>query len=506
MMKRCPDTCNTVRSLISVLAALLLAGCQSLYFQTAGPAPGEAIRYSLRDLPFREYWTGIVFNGEKIGFTRFRLAPLDEEDDRYEILSEASFILRFLGIEKKVHLKARDVVNTRLELLALDYDYRIDGSQLVISGHRTEGMLAVTVTRGGEPSHSRFEAGEPLHPASVIALYPVVHGLSAGREYRYRVYDGQLQTIAEVVQRVEGYESSRFFAGNAFKLATSMHGQRTTTWIDHSGRPVFELALRGVMISALEEEAAARRYVALAALNRQETLIEFSLIRVDTAISDPRNVAFMKAAISGLDRMPPDGAGQRCDKRRREIECEIVAAGMQPAAQAIYTDASHASRYLEPSPTVQSMHASIRAVAAEIAAGATEPAELVRRIVAWMDSNIEKTPHDVFSALDVLQQRKAECQGHAYLYTALARALGIPTRVVSGLVYSEQLKGFLFHSWAESLVDGRWLAVDPTFGQTSADATHIKLLEGEALSDLLPLTNWVGRLNIRILALRHAEQ
>jgi transglutaminase-like putative cysteine protease len=120
-----------------------------------------------------------------------------------------------------------------------------------------------------------------------------------------------------------------------------------------------------------------------------------------------------------------------------------------------------------------------------------------------MDGNIEKAPLDVFSALDVLERRKAECQGHAYLYTALARAAGIPTRVLNGLVYSQELGGFLFHSWAESLVDATWRAVDPTFGQLAADATHIKLLEGERLADLMPLLDWVGKLRIRVLSFEH---
>jgi len=100
-------------------------------------------------------------------------------------------------------------------------------------------------------------------------------------------------------------------------------------------------------------------------------------------------------------------------------------------------------------------------------------------------------------------QRKAECQGHAYLYTALARAAGVPTRMVNGLVYSEEFRGFLYHSWAESLVGDDWRVVDPTFGQAAADATHIKLVEGENLADLIPLTEWVGKVKIRVLDVEH---
>ena len=127
--------------------------------------------------------------------------------------------------------------------------------------------------------------------------------------------------------------------------------------------------------------------------------------------------------------------------------------------------------------------------------------EIINRLVGWIQANIQKSPVDVFSALDVLETKKAECQGHAYLYTAFARALGIPTRVVNGLAYSEELKGFLYHSWNESLIGGTWLSVDPTFGQVGVDATHIKLLEGESTAELMPLVDIVGRIRATILSL-----
>jgi transglutaminase-like putative cysteine protease len=48
---------------------------------------------------------------------------------------------------------------------------------------------------------------------------------------------------------------------------------------------------------------------------------------------------------------------------------------------------------------------------------------------------------------------------------ALARSLGIPTRVVNGIVYSDDYAGFYYHTWAESLLDSGWIAIDPTFGR-----------------------------------------
>jgi transglutaminase-like putative cysteine protease len=114
-----------------------------------------------------------------------------------------------------------------------------------------------------------------------------------------------------------------------------------------------------------------------------------------------------------------------------------------------------------------------------------------------MDANIAKEAVDAFSAVDVLRNRKAECQGHAYLFAALARAAGIPTRIVNGLVYSEAHAGFLFHTWNEAWIAGRgWRPVDATFGQPHADATHVKLVEGETPGELVPLAGLVGRVRI----------
>jgi transglutaminase-like putative cysteine protease len=71
----------------------------------------------------------------------------------------------------------------------------------------------------------------------------------------------------------------------------------------------------------------------------------------------------------------------------------------------------------------------------------------------------------------------------------------MPARIVNGLAYSEAHGGFLYHSWNETWIAGRgWQPVDATFGQPRADATHLKLLEGETVGELAPLVSLVGRL------------
>ncbi|HYS91083.1 MAG TPA: transglutaminase-like domain-containing protein, partial [Bradyrhizobium sp.] len=185
---------------------------------------------------------------------------------------------------------------------------------------------------------------------------------------------------------------------------------------------------------------------------------------------------------------------QRCRAAGDEVVCEIDAARSAGGGSA---DAD-----LRPSATVQSRDPTIRALAKTITARSETVPEKIGAALAWLEQNISKEPVDAFSALDVLDARRGECQGHAYLYAALMRSLGVPTRVVNGLVYSAEHGGFLYHTWAESLVEGSWRAVDPTFNQTRADATHIALVRGESLAELVPLVDWVGNTRIRVIEAR----
>jgi transglutaminase-like putative cysteine protease len=105
-----------------------------------------------------------------------------------------------------------------------------------------------------------------------------------------------------------------------------------------------------------------------------------------------------------------------------------------------------------------------------------EPAEIVRLLTQWVSDSVARTsqPGDP-GAIAILKTKSGDASGHAQLFTALARSLDIPTRVVSGAV---RIDGrFYFHTWAEVFLRD-WVAVDPTFGQFPADAGHIRLAIG----------------------------
>ena len=92
-----------------------------------------------------------------------------------------------------------------------------------------------------------------------------------------------------------------------------------------------------------------------------------------------------------------------------------------------------------------------------------------------------------------------DCNEHAVLFAALARAAGIPTRIEAGLVY---LNGrFYYHAWNAVYLD-RWVTVDALMNQFPADATHIRFTVG-GLDRQMDLMGAIGNVNLEIVDIRY---
>jgi hypothetical protein len=485
-----------MRALLAALALALLGACAGgEYFRDAGTPPAARPR-ALADLPWREIWTGIVFNGRKVGFSRLALRPDARDPGLWDIETESAMRLRFLGVDKKVNLRALDRVRADLALHSFRYEYDLDGSRLLVEGERDGGALVVRTENAGVRGERRLAMPEPALPASALGLLPVLRGLRVGETAQASVFVGEGQELARAELRVEGYERSTLFEGAALHVRTTLLGLESETWIDAQGRPLLERALHGVMIAALEDPAHARAYLVEASLNKDESLLDFSLLR-SPPVAEPRRAAALSIALQGVPATlaVPASGGQRCARRGELLECRIDRRAPQAAA-----GAAPPARYLEPTLAAPSNEQRFVELARSVAGDAVGAQAQVARLLAWIDANIAKEAVDGFSAVDVLRERRAECQGHAYLFAALARALGLPARVMNGLVYSPQHGGFLYHTWNEVWIEGAgWRPVDATFGQPLADATHLALAEGETAAELAPLAAMVGRARVAAL-------
>jgi hypothetical protein len=100
-----------------------------------------------------------------------------------------------------------------------------------------------------------------------------------------------------------------------------------------------------------------------------------------------------------------------------------------------------------------------------------DPLAVVRRVAAWVHDSLraEAVPPGR-TARSAIAARAGDAREFALAFTALARAAGVPARLVSGLLYHDGR--FYAHAWSMTYV-GRWVPVDPMLGQVPADASHL---------------------------------
>ncbi|MBW2583832.1 MAG: transglutaminase domain-containing protein, partial [Deltaproteobacteria bacterium] len=89
--------------------------------------------------------------------------------------------------------------------------------------------------------------------------------------------------------------------------------------------------------------------------------------------------------------------------------------------------------YLQPTAFIQSDHQNIQTLAQKIVAGQMTPLDKVQALVDWVYQNIDKRPVlSLPDALSTLENRVGDCNEHAVLFAALARATGIGFTIMPG--------------------------------------------------------------------------
>ncbi len=117
----------------------------------------------------------------------------------------------------------------------------------------------------------------------------------------------------------------------------------------------------------------------------------------------------------------------------------------------------HAERYIEV------LDPAVQATARQLRRG--EPRETGRAIYDWVRQNLQYAGYiaDDLGAADAISRRRGDCTEYAYVTVALARANGLPARMVGGheVDRNTTLRAETYHNWAELYFDGRWNLVDP---------------------------------------------
>jgi transglutaminase-like putative cysteine protease len=442
--------------------------------------------------PLGERWFSISMDGERVGFGHLNIIPSVEG---YRIETEGSVKLRIMGSSREVSSQESYLVGRDLSLQSFATRSLLDGSPLELKGDVTDKGIRVEVTSGGSKKERTLKMKGKVYPSAILNIYPLMKGAAAGKKYRIPTLDAESVKVKEVKVEVVGEAELRdgspgvHLKNDLYTLADN------DVWVDLKGNTVRESVRNDLVVTEAEDEATAKLHLADTALAKRDAVLELSLVKVEPPIERPEQLKKLTVEFIGIPAAQPILQG-KWQQGKRLQDGRIIFTMPNPEYKPLPAEAPAAAD-LQPDTRIPSDHAEIVALKKSIVGKEREPAAQARLLATWVAREIKGSVTDSQSPLETLKNRSGNCQSHARLYTALARAAGIPTRFVSGLVYAAG-QGFLYHSWAESYLDG-WTSVDPTFGELPANLTHIKLFEGDAPDDMAPLAGMIGKVRANVI-------
>ncbi len=458
-----------------------MVGLYALWLASAQPAE---VRSALRQEGERYY--RLLMEGAQIGYVHARSWQDNRGDWRFETLTHFS-----LNREAPVSISDRLVFQAGppYSLSAAEHWNRRGGAAPEGVILQSDGATTTTTFMHGTEVEAR-PAGWTYRLGDYLGLEGWLAGgqPQPGDRFTARMLDFDRGTPVSRTFRVLERNSTGYLIASPAPL-------RATT-IQLDGRLVpLELSMAGVFLASR-----ATREDALAA--RTPLHLTSYGIPLDRGLENPAQIEHLRLIGGGgldLNRIWPR-ARRQAGEWRLDLSANPVS-GTGAPADALAATLNYPINH------PQVVRLARRAVGTN-----TDPGEQLSLLVDFVHNYIAYRPQGPQrTVLETITERNGDCTEYANLLTTLARSIGLPARTVMGLAYGESRRlqpvhaspsydgrlerdnrafdvasdyshqpRLAFHAWNEVAVDDIWRAVDPTWNQTRADATHLPMPDNQA--------------------------
>ncbi|MCK6502887.1 transglutaminase-like domain-containing protein [Myxococcota bacterium] len=510
-MPRSRPTPLFVVEVLGLLAFLVLAVAFALDHRQGRGAMVPLDVQALAAGPARERWMGIFFEDQKVGYAVSRSSPTADGGNLLE--GRSRFRLAAFGTIQDVITAQAALTDAQGALRRFDFFMVTDQVRLSARGEVRGQDIVMEVDNGGEVSTLTFPVEEPPHVQLSLEQVIAREQLAIGKRFEVPFFSPATMaqgTIVYTVEDVEILENGE----EAWWVRTSFDGVEARELVTTAGETIRQESALGMSMVRMTADEAQQMPTSDQAVD----IIAKSAVKLVGHLPDARGSRRLELVIQGV---PPERVFHQPPQQVRTddrvvVDMPLLAELPRPPVRpdpAVPLDPS----WIEATATIQAAHPDIQEKARAIVGDAPDRVEAVRRLNAWVFDYVEKVPtFGVPSGLEVLQTARGDCNEHSALFVSLARSVGIPTRIAAGVVYSDRVSGpdggpgaFYYHAWPEVLVGDpsgspdahAWLPVDPTFGQVPADATHVKLVEGD-LDRQVEILAVMGRLGFVLVEAR----
>ncbi|HHI02359.1 MAG TPA: transglutaminase domain-containing protein [candidate division Zixibacteria bacterium] len=378
-----------------------------------------------------------------------------------------------------------------------------DAIDIIVEGMAKDGKYSVVVDVAGQKSTKVFPLPvEKLSDVLKVEIMATEGKLKSGNKYEIYSFDAEppmtdrfkhILTVHDQKQLVfNGVPTEVFIVRDSIPAI----GIESLINVDINGNILEESVEQMDMVMKLEPEDLAKK------LDTGFDLLANNIIPAKNGPDNPRDIDSAVYIISSYDIASIPDSDWLTIKSFSPDSAEITVKRItyNQVDQEIPIDDKEFNIYMMPEPLIQSDNQAITELADKIIGDESNALKAAQLINDWVFKNIKKEfSPDISNALQTLNTGRGDCGEHAALAVALLRASGIPSRIAAGIAYWPDGEGFAFHAWTEVYI-GLWIQMDPTWGDTFADATHIMLARGGLKNQIGPVINALVSLEIQFVS------
>ena len=427
-----------------------------------------------------ETWMSVRLGGRQIGHL---LIEHERDADHIVTTQTLSIVLNRNGKSIPVGTQSRSIESLEGEPLGFSASMQLSNVASTVDGSRdSDRHFRIDSQVGGSHQSRAMAWPDGALLADGLRRAMLAHAGKPGDRYALRIFDPASQ-LANVVQiEVVGDEHVSLPGGEEV-----LNHQRQTLHTPR-GDQLIDLWLAA--------DGSVRKGV-LSMFGRQ---IDMQACDRACALAPVRDLDMFRAAMVLSPRPLPGNMRTGFMRYRIRVHGDVAQPFVETDEQKVtalghgqwQVDVCVAQRGIQAPPTaadreanlwVQSNEPAVRELSALAVGNAQDDHEKMRLLRSFVSDYITEHGLDVgyASALEVVDNRQGDCTEYAILLTALARAQGIPARMVTGMVYADRYAGsshlFLPHAWTQAWVDDRWQSYDAALRHF--DNTHIALDTGD---------------------------
>ncbi len=430
-----------------------------------------------------ELWYVVKIAGQSVGYVH---EALKIQAQTIRIDADMRIVLNRLGSRVEIGFISSSEESPDGLLRRVSYEMTASNQTMRTESVIKEGEIEVTSESGGKTYTRTLKYSGDLFGSEGIRRMTASALKKPGDKITVQTYVAEASLIGHLTRTVLSRESLRIGSRDiaALKVEEVLEGMpiKRTGWLDEYGHLLKQeepgpFGIIEILRSDRTEAAAA----ALAGGELPAEIYQSSIVRSNIRL--PRSKPIDRLKLRLTHRKPDLGwpetqiSGQRIlQKSEKELVLEIRRTPPGPGA-AFPVEKTEANRqYLEPNAYIQSDDPEIMRRARELAGTEKDAFRAALAMERWVAENMKFDLGIAFApATEIIRDKRGTCVGYATLLASLARAAGIPSRVVLGYVYVLGIFGG--HAWAEVMIGEEWIPLDAAVvNEGAADATRLALV------------------------------